>query len=82
VKVVDDNGTPGDNGDDVTVCTGTVLDTEATHDCTRGTELSRTTTSTAIVSAQDPLDNDVTDSDSVTVNATFRIFLPLVIRHD
>jgi dienelactone hydrolase len=82
VKVVDDNGTPGDNGDDVTVCSGIVLDTEVTHDCTRRTVLTQTTTSTAIVSAQDPLDNDVTDSDSVTVNATFRIFLPLVIRHD
>lgn len=67
--VVDDSGTPGDEGDDVTVCTGLTLIEGQTTSCSRSNvTLSETRTSVATVTGQDPLSNDVTANDDVTVN--------------
>ena len=68
VTLKDDNGTPGDGGDDLTVCANITLAAEATTSCIRSTTPSQTTTSTATATGQDPLGNDVTDSDSTSVN--------------
>jgi pimeloyl-ACP methyl ester carboxylesterase len=68
VTLVDDNGTPGDSSDDITVCTGITLAAGATTSYSSSLTLTQTTTSTATVTGQDPLDNNVTGSDSTTVN--------------
>ena len=80
VTVVDDNGTPGKSDDDVTVCADMTLTAGATQNCSRSMTLIQDTTSTATVTAQYPLGNDVTDSDSVTVEVVYAIYLPVVIR--
>jgi len=80
VTVVDDNGTPGKSDDDVTVCADMTLTAGATQNCSRSMTLIQDTTSTATVTAQDPLGNDVTDSDSATVEVVYAIYLPIVIK--
>ena len=67
VTLVDDSGTPGDSGDDITICTNVTLSEHETATFRRGTPLEHDTTSTAIVTGQDPLNNDVTDDASTTV---------------
>jgi len=80
VTVVDDNGTPGKSDDDVAVCADMTLTAGARQNCSRSMTLIQDTTSTATVTAQYPLGNDVTDSDSVTVEVVYAIYLPVVIR--
>jgi len=86
VTLVDDNGTPGNSGDDLTVCTDITLAAEATTSCSRSTTLNQDTTNTATAGGQDPLGNDVTDSDSITVivqpseEYPVNIYLPLIIK--
>lgn len=86
VTLVDDNGTPGDSRDDITVCQDITLAAETTTSCTRSITLTQTTTNTTTVIGQDPLDNDVTDSDSTTVNVLaptldVRAYLPIITRN-
>jgi len=80
VTVVDDNGTPGDSGDDLTVCANVTLAVEASRGYSRSGRLSHSATITAIATGQDPLGYDVTDSGSttVTVEPSRRIYLPLI----
>jgi len=83
VTLVDDNGTPADTDDDLTVCANITLVTGETTSCHRHTTLTQTTTSTTIVTGRDPLGNDVIDNDSTTVEVTFfHIYLPIIIRND
>jgi len=68
VTVVDDNGTPGDGSDDVTVCTGIILAPGTVTDCRRSVVLTHNVTNTVTASGQDPLSNNVSDDDSTTVS--------------
>jgi hypothetical protein len=68
VVLVDDNGTPIDGSDDITVCQDITLAAEATANCTRSVTLTQTVTNTTTVTGQDPLDNPVTGSDWATVS--------------
>jgi len=81
VTVVDDNGSPGDGHDDLTVCEYPFLQAEATRSCTSSTTITRTTASIATVSGQDPLGRKVTDSDSTTIIVGGEIYLPIVTRN-
>jgi len=82
VTLLDDNGTPGDGSDDVTVCTGVALAVGATQTCSRSTTLMQDTTNTATVTAHDPLGYTLADSDSATVAiASGRIYLPVIVRN-
>ena len=82
VTLRDDNGTPGDSGDDPIVCANITLTAGATTSCSRSATLTQTTTNTATVSGQDPLGNDVTDSDSTTVSViSLTTYLPIVTRN-
>jgi len=87
VTLVDDKGTPGDSNDDITVCTNITLTAGATTSCSRSTTLNQDTTNTATASGQDPLGNDVTDSDSTTVivqpseEHPVNIYLPIIVKN-
>ncbi|MGD9101812.1 MAG: prolyl oligopeptidase family serine peptidase, partial [Anaerolineae bacterium] len=50
------------------VCAPLAMAADATHTCHRNLALSQTITITASVSGQDPLENDISDSDSTTIN--------------
>jgi hypothetical protein len=85
VTLVDDNGTPGAGGDDLTVCTDVVLAVGETTSYSRSITLAQTTTRTATVTGQDPLGTNIVDKDSATVvvqpdEFPVSIFLPVVIR--
>ena len=80
VSVVDDNGTPGETSDDLTVCSNITLGAGATTNCNRSDTLFQSTTNTATVVGQDRLDKEVTDTDSATVSVLFRTYLPIVVR--
>ncbi|MDY6876441.1 MAG: prolyl oligopeptidase family serine peptidase [Chloroflexota bacterium] len=80
VRLVDDNGTPGDSGDDALVCTDITLTPGATTSCGRSTTLTQTTTNTATATGQDPLDNPVTSSASTTVGVS-KVYLPIITRN-
>jgi hypothetical protein len=80
VTVVDDNGTPGDGSDDLTVCGYSTLPPEAARSCWHTVTLTRTTTSVATVSGKDPLGDDVTKLDSTTVFVYRTIYLPVITR--
>jgi pimeloyl-ACP methyl ester carboxylesterase len=86
VTLTDDNGTPGDSTDDITVCADIDLSVGATTICSRSTVLTQTTTNTAIATARDNLDNQVTDSYLVTVSVApplpRKIFLPIIVKND
>lgn len=105
VSVRDDNGTPGNSSDDLTVCEGITLPAQTATSCDRSvtigqtltdvanamerdpifmrySRLHETTTITAIVTGKDPLGNDVTDTDSATVEVlAATIYLPFVTRN-
>ena len=68
VTLVDDNGTPGDNDDDLVICTDITLPTAAATSCSRNTTLTQTTTNTASVTGRDPLENYITSNSTATVN--------------
>jgi dienelactone hydrolase len=80
VTVVDDNGTPAQTGDDITVCTGLNLAPGQTTHCTRSRELRTTTTATARGTGQDVLGKVWPASDHVTVRLGIPVFLPIVTR--
>ena len=83
VTITDDSGTPGDSSDDLIVCENITLSARAATSCFRSAVLTQTTTSTATVTGQDPLGNEVAGVGSVTV--TFqerRVYLPLIWKHD
>jgi predicted peptidase len=79
VTVMDDNGTPGNSADDISVCTGISLASGATTNCNRVTSVLKTTTTTARATGRDPLGAPWTDSDQATVQVGVPIYLPLVI---
>jgi hypothetical protein len=82
VTLVDDNGTPGSAADDLTVCQNITLTAGASTSCSRTARLFRTATSTAVVTGQDPLGDDVADSDSVTVELeSYMIYLPVLVKN-
>ena len=87
VAVVDDKGTPGNDSDDLTVCTGITLETGATTNCSRLDTLTQTITNIATATGQDPLGNTVVGSNSVTVivqpaeEIPINIYLPVVMRN-
>jgi poly(3-hydroxybutyrate) depolymerase len=80
VTVVDDNGTPGDGSDDLTVCGYSTLPPETARSCWHTVTLTRTTTSVATVSGKDLLGDDVTKLDSTTVFVYRNIYLPVITR--
>jgi len=85
VTLVDDNGTPVDSSDDITVCESITLAAGATASCIRSVTLTQTTTNTVTVSGQDPLGNDVTRTGWAKVSVIspvpdVRIYLPIVTR--
>jgi esterase/lipase len=85
VILVDDNGTPGASGDDLTVCANVVLAAGATTSYSRSITLTQTTTRTVTVTGQDPLGTNIVDKDSATVvvqsdEFPVSIYLPVVIR--
>jgi uncharacterized repeat protein (TIGR01451 family) len=67
--VVDDNGTPGNTGDDVTVGTFTGLAPGASQQFTHAFTVNGTTTNTATASGTSAGGQTATDSTSATVNA-------------
>jgi pimeloyl-ACP methyl ester carboxylesterase len=79
VTVMDDNGTPANAADDITVCTGLTLGPGATTSCNRAAALLRTTTTTARVTGRDTLGGPWTDSDQASVQVGIPIYLPMVI---
>ncbi|MDH7473673.1 MAG: prolyl oligopeptidase family serine peptidase [Anaerolineae bacterium] len=87
VTVEDDNGTPDDDGDDLTVCTGITLEAGATTNCSRLATLTETTVIIATATGQDPLGNAVVASDAVTITVQppeeipTSIYLPVVMRN-
>ncbi len=86
VTLVDDNGTPGNSSDDLTVCAGITLEAGATTSYNRIATLTWTTTSVSTATGQDPLGNAVFASDTVTVTVQpteeipIGIYLPIVMR--
>ena len=83
VILVDDNGTPIDSSDNITVCQDITLAAKATTSCSHSTTtITQTTTSTTTVTGRDPLDNPVTSSGSTTVNViSSKIYLPIITRN-
>ena len=79
VTVIDDNGTPGNPGDDVTVCSQITLAAGASRECSRTTTPASTTTIAATATGQDPLGGPVNDSGQATVQVKYRLYLPMVI---
>lgn len=80
VTLADDNGTPGEGSDDLIVCADITLAAQGTYGCSRNALLNQDTTNTVTVTGKDPLDNDVTHSDSATVIVyPVSIFLPVVV---
>ncbi|RMF30873.1 MAG: hypothetical protein D6759_11090, partial [Chloroflexi bacterium] len=67
VAVVDDNGTPGEPGDDLTVCAGLTLPAGATAQCARSAVLDDDFAGSATASGQDPLGHPVSDTGSAAV---------------
>jgi dienelactone hydrolase len=81
VTVTDDQGTPEDNSDDLTVCANITMVVGAAVSCGRNVTPTQTMTSTAVVTGQDPLGNEVTERDSFTVKIiSAYAYLPIVIR--
>lgn len=82
VLVVDDNGTPGEDSDDLTICADLTLTAGASQSCgSRSAVLNEDTTSTATATGRDPLGRYVSVTDSTTVAVTgMRLYLPLVVR--
>lgn len=82
VTLVDDNGTPANAADDITVCQVSTLPGGGHTNCSRGVAVTQTTTNTATVTGRDPLGNEVVDRDSVTVEVEPAvIYLPLAIKN-
>lgn len=82
VTVTDDNGTPGNSGDDLTVCADITLAPKAKRSCSRSATLTQTTTNTATATGQDPLGHVVTSSDSQTVVlGLFKYYFPLSLKN-
>ena len=67
VRVVDDSGTPGNTGDDVTVCSGIALAAGATTECTRSVSLTETVRATATASGIDASGSRTEDQDVAAV---------------
>jgi pimeloyl-ACP methyl ester carboxylesterase len=67
VTLVDDNGTPGDSGDDHIICENVSLAASATESYSRSVTLNQQTTMVATATGRPPLGNDVTASDSTAV---------------
>jgi dienelactone hydrolase len=83
IMLVDDNGTPGNNGDDFIVCEYTTLPAGTTKSCSHSTTLTQTTINIAVVTGRDPLSNNVTHSSSATVAViSARAYLPIVIKNN
>ncbi len=84
ISLVDDNGTPGDNGDDIAVCQVTSLAAKQTTTCNRNLTLAQSITNTVTVTGQDPLGKQVTNSDSATVVIVEgkHSYLPIVIKNN
>jgi hypothetical protein len=83
VRLVDDNGTLGNSGDDLTIFANITMARGTAVSYSRSATLTRTLTNTVIVTSQDPLNNQVTDSDWATVKITpIEVYLPIVIRHN
>lgn len=81
VALIDDNGTPGDGGDDVSVCANVTLAAEATTSFSRSTTPTQTITNAVVVTGQDPLGYVVTHTDSATVTVgRAKIYLPVITR--
>jgi len=87
VTVMDDNGTPGINNDDLTICTNLIIEAGATTSCVRNAVLFVTTTIVATVTGQDPLGNGIVDNNSTTVivkpleEPPTTVYLPVVIKN-
>jgi hypothetical protein len=80
VTVTDDNGTPGDGSDDVTVCTGITLQAGQQDTCSRQKVLEETTTIRATASGVDLSGETVSQQATATVTVKTGVFLPLVIK--
>jgi hypothetical protein len=78
VQVVDDNGTPGDEGDDVTVCSGITLQAAQSTDCSRDVVVQETTTSIGTASGLGPLGEAVVGQHSATVQVLRWVYRPIV----
>jgi hypothetical protein len=79
VAVMDDNGTPGNQADDIPVCWDIVLEPGATINCNRDASPRETMTTEAEVSGLDPLGLEVDASAQATVEVRIPIYLPLVV---
>ena len=80
VTLADDQGTPEDSSDDLVVCAGITLATGQVARYSRNIVLTQTTTTTASVTGQDPLGNNVASSASTTVIVKRpKLYLPVVV---
>jgi hypothetical protein len=80
VAVTDDNGTPGDGSDDVTVCTDIDLVAGQEQTCSYQRVLQETTTIAATATGVDLLGETVGDQATATVTVRTRVFVPLVVK--
>lgn len=80
LMVTDDNGTPENSADDLTICMDITLTAGATAVCTRSIAPTQTITITATTVGQDPLGNIWTDNDVTTVEVRpWHVYLPLIL---